>query len=164
MRHLTAIAASAAAVALLASCGSGAGSVGPGSTPGTAASPASCHAQYKAWEHGPAKAAAKGLVAQLRGVVAAASAQDIVRLDAALRHIGKGAVATAAYPMPRCADPHGYWGQILTRLRSAADNASTSSGLGGLILAMAPLKEVPALEQKLSAELHQTVSVTSPLK
>ncbi len=38
--------------------------------------------------------------------------------------------------MPRCADPHGYWPAILTRIRSAADNAGTGSGLGALLLAM----------------------------
>ena len=103
-------------------------------------------------------------MAQLNAVQAAGKALDIARMDAALKHIGKGAAALAAYPIPRCADPHGYYGRILTRIQAAADNASTSSGLSGVILAIAPLKEVPALEQKLTAELRQTAGVTSPLR
>jgi rhamnogalacturonyl hydrolase YesR len=57
----------------------------------------------------------------------------------------------------RCADPHGYWHQILAGLQAAADNASTSSGLGALLLAMGPLQKVKAAEKKLSAEMKQTV-------
>lgn len=59
-------------------------------------------------------------------------------------------------PAPACADPHGYWRQILARIKAAGDNAGTASGLTGLILAEAPLKAIPALEKKLDAELKRT--------
>jgi hypothetical protein len=162
-RALTAVLAAVATAAALAACGSHGGATGTAAA-GTAPAPGqSCHSQYVAWEHGPAKAAAKGLVAQVRGIQAAANAQDFPRLDAALKRAGRAAAAASAYPMPRCADPHGYWETFLARIRAGADNASTGSGLGALLLAMGPLKEVPALLNKLSAELKRTVQGGTPL-
>ena len=98
---------------------------------GTATTPAqSCHAQYEAWKNGPTRSAAKRFVAQFRAVEAAGTVEDIPRTVAALKAAGRGAQALQAYPMPKCADPHGYWGQFLTRVRAGADNASTGTGLG----------------------------------
>ena len=62
--------------------------------------------------------------------------------------------------MPPCADPGGYYIQMLARIKAAGDNAGSASRPGGLMLAEAPLHEVPGLEQKLSAELKQ-VGITS---
>ena len=59
-------------------------------------------------------------------------------------------------PMPGCADPRGYWNEILARIRASGDNASTSSGLSGLLAAEAPLQDVPGMETKLGAELKKT--------
>jgi hypothetical protein len=64
--------------------------------------------------------------------------------------------------MPHCADPHGYWPQMLTHIRAAADNAGSGSGLGALMLAMVPLKQIPGLESKLGTELHHTLGVSKP--
>jgi hypothetical protein len=151
------LAALAPAAALaLAACGSS----GNGSP--SAAPPASCHQQYETWKAGPARDAAKSLVAQLHAIQAAGTASDIPRLTAALKAAGRAAASAASYPMPHCADPHGYWEAILTRIRAAGDNAGSASGLGGLLLAMVPLKEVPAIEHKLGAELEQTVHVKTP--
>jgi hypothetical protein len=160
MRHLIITIATAAALALLAACGS------QGTTTGTAAAvdasaPAqSCHAQFEAWRNGAARPAGKAVAAKFRAVQAAGSAADIPRLVNALKAAGHGVTALQAYPMPRCADPHGYWPAILTRIRSAADNAGTGSGLGALMLAMVPLKQIPALERKLSAELKRAVGAS----
>jgi hypothetical protein len=159
MRYLTALAA--AAVVLLAACGSASpGTTAGGSSPGAraaSASPVSCRAQYLAWRNGPARTAARKLEADLHALQAAANAEDIKQLQAALVRAGHDAKPVEAYPAPRCADPHGYWHQILTGLQAAADNASTGSGLGALLLAMGPLQKVKAAEKKLSAELKQTV-------
>ena len=62
--------------------------------------------------------------------------------------------------MPACADPGGYWTQELTEIKAAGDNVSSASGLGGLLLAEEPLKQVPGLQQKLLAEL-QRAAITS---
>ena len=43
----------------------------------------------------------------------------------------------------------------LSGKRGAAHNAGSASGLGGILLAEAPLKQVPGLQQKLSAELKR---------
>ena len=57
--------------------------------------------------------------------------------------------------MPACADPGGYWMQVLAHIKAAGDNAGSASGLGGLLLAEAPLKQVPGMEQKLTQELKR---------
>jgi len=124
---------------------------------GPAASPPSCHAQYETWKHGPAKAAADRLKTALRKVQAAGSAGDMLRIRSALEKTGRAAKHLAATPPPRCADPKGYYGQFLTRIRAAGDNARTAGGLAGIILAEAPLKAVPGIEKKLDAELDATV-------
>ena len=87
---------------------------------------------------------------------------DIPRLARA-QGSGRAAASAASYPMPHCADPHGYWGAIMTRIQAAGDNAGSGGALGGLLLAMVPLKEIPALEAKLSAELQQTAHVGTPI-
>lgn len=44
----------------------------------------------------------------------------------------------------------------MARIQAAGDNAGADTGLTGLILAEAPLKDVPALEKKLDPELKRT--------
>lgn len=124
--------------------------------PAAAAPPPSCKQQYSAWQHGPARALGKSLVAAVNKVQAAGTAEDFPALSAALKSAGAGASALGAYPMPACADPHGYWGAMLARIKAAGDNAGTSSGLSGLILAEVPLKDVPGIEAELTAELKRT--------
>ena len=58
--------------------------------------------------------------------------------------------------MPACADPAKYWQQVLSEVKAGGDNAGSTSGLGGMLLALEPLKKVPPLETKLSAELKRT--------
>lgn len=160
----------AAVVAILAGCGTAAPSAG--STPpapsgsGTSAAaatsaPPSCHEQYLAWKTGPAKAVAdKQLQPALRKVEAAGSDEDLPLLQSSLEAAGRVAVKLEAYPVPPCADPKGYYAQMLGLLRAAGDNASTSSGLSALILAEAPLQKVPAVENKLTAELKKNAGVS----
>ena len=61
------------------------------------------------------------------------------------------------YPMPQCADPHGYWSQLLARVTAAGDNAASASGLSALLLAAVPLQGVPKIEKRLTTELNRTV-------
>lgn len=121
-----------------------------------AARPLTCRQQYDAWKTGPARAAAKHLDAELGKVSAAGSAQDIPALTAALKKTGHPAAVLARYPMPSCADPRGYWPLMLARVRAAADNARSAPGLGSILLAEVPLKSVPGIERKLTAELKRT--------
>jgi hypothetical protein len=61
-----------------------------------------------------------------------------------------------AHPVPKCADPAGYWAQIFDHVKAAGDKARSSSGMAGLVLAEAPFKAIPRLERKLDAELRRT--------
>jgi hypothetical protein len=121
----------------------------------SAAKPLSCKQQYNAWKTGPAHARGKQLAADLNKISAAGNVEDITALTSALEAVGADAAALEQYPMPACADPDGYWGQMLARIKAAGDNAGSASGLGGILLAEAPLKQVPGLQQKLSAELKR---------
>lgn len=117
-----------------------------------AAKPLTCEQQYTAWKTGPANAPGKQLKADLGNVSSAGNDEDIPALTSALKTAGAAAVTLEQYPIPACADPGGYWGQILARIKASADNAGSSSGLSALLLAEAPLNAVPGMEQKLSAE------------
>lgn len=152
MKALTTVAALGVTGIALAACGGSAAS-------NTTASdrPASCSQQFETWKHGPARAVAKRLVANLRGVESAGNAEDIPRLTSALSTSGKTARELQTYPMPHCADPKGYYHLMLVRVVAGADNARSADGLGGLVLAMGPLRSVAKIEQELSVELQRTV-------
>jgi hypothetical protein len=138
------------ATVTLAGCGAAAHITG---TAGPAASPPSCHAQYEAWKHGPA---AK-LQAAVKRLQAAGGTGDIPKLERALKAAGKDAAALQSTPAPRCADPKGYERQVLARITAAADNLKAAHGLGGLLLAEGPLKNIKVIEKQLGAELDRTV-------
>ena len=116
----------------------------------SAAAAPSCEQQYKAWKNGTK------LKAESKALQAAGDTEDIPALLSALKAVGKTAARLEAYPVPACADPHGYWNKILARIKAAGDNAGADTGLTGLLLAEAPLKAVQGLEKKLDAELKRT--------
>jgi hypothetical protein len=122
------------------------------------ARPETCGQQYAAWKTGPAGAGADKMIAEMRKAESAANAEDIPETDADLKAAGKDSAALRAYPMPSCADPSGYWPQILADIKTGGDKAGSASALGGMILAMAPLKKVQPLEAKLDAELKRTTA------
>lgn len=157
MKTLTLLVPVVLAAAVTAGCGSSAPAAAPTSPARTA--PPTCSHQYAAWKYGPARAVAKALVTDVRKVQAAGNAMDIPELTAALRKLGPDVSALQRYPMPRCADPAGYWATFLIRIKAASDNAKTGSGLGSLLLVMVPLKTLPGLEAKLQAELRRTAGV-----
>lgn len=166
MRHVASTAAALAVVVLLTACGSSGGTAGTLSSPAVSFSAvsfsAACRARYEAWRHGPARSAVNELIAQVHAAEAASSAADVQRIRAALKRAALAAANNAANRIPRCADPHGYWPAILSRVRSAEANTSGTSGLTAVILAILPLKDVPGLLVKLGHELRQTVHVASP--
>ena len=165
MKHPLKIRALAPALALLALAGCGtATSSTPPAAPARSASPAaatavSCRQQYETWKHSPAAlAAVHRMEAMLKRVESAASAMDVPAMSAALHRAGRSAAALSTqYPIPRCADPHGYWPQLLAHVTAAGDNAASGSGLSALLLAEAPLQGVPGIEKRLTAELNRTV-------
>ena len=127
-------------------------------TPSPSASAAlTCPQQYQAWKTGPAKP--DGVKVKNDAAALSKAGEDIPVITSDLKTLGTDAAALQAYPMPKCADPAGYWSQYLGAMKASGDNAGTSSGLGGLILAEAPLKQVPAIQSKLTAELTKTVGL-----
>jgi hypothetical protein len=118
------------------------------------AKPLTCHQQYAKWKTGPAKAEGLKLAADEKTVQNAGD--DIVTIGTGLKAAGTDAGQMEAYPMPTCADPAGYYRQMLTDIKASGDNAGSTSGLAGLLAAEVPLKKVPALETKLTAELART--------
>ena len=98
-----------------------------------------CRQRYETWKHdAAAKAAGKRLVAALRAVQSAGSAEDLPRLESSLKQAGAPAAKLAGFPIPKCADPKGYWAEVLTRVRAASDNVKSSSGLASIMLAEVP--------------------------
>jgi hypothetical protein len=132
----------------LAACGSGGGSAAPPAP--------SCLQQYRSWDAGPSHAAGENLVAALNAVEAASSTADVATTSAALQRAGTAARTVARYPIPRCADPQGYWRAVVTAVQAAA-HRGTPAGPGTLAAAAGALKEMPALDRKLAAELRRTV-------
>lgn len=122
-----------------------------------AAKPLTCKQQYTAWKTGPVRPKAQQLVSDARAL--SKSNDDIPVMTSDLKALGADAAAMEAYPMPRCADPKGYWPQYLADIKAAGDNAGSTSGLGGLLLAEAPMKNVKQLQSKLSAELVKTAGI-----
>jgi hypothetical protein len=160
-RGLAGILAATAVAATAAGCGSHA------AAPAAAASSAathlaaqgaapSCKQQYSAWKQGPARAQAQQLTSVLNAVQMDADSKDVPAMMAGLKTAGAAATRLDQYPIPACADPRGYWNAVLARIRAAGDITGSASGRSALILAEAPLKDVPGLQSKLTAELKRT--------
>jgi hypothetical protein len=124
--------------------------------------PQACPQQYAAWKNGAGAATAIG--AQMSALRAAGKAEDSRAIDGALEKIGADARADAARPMPACADPAGFWPQVLSALRAAGDDALVAPGFAGLVTAEAPLKPVSGIEAKLWAELERTAAPRASLR
>jgi hypothetical protein len=124
--------------------------------------PLTCQQQYDNWRHGPAEAVAQRVKSDDAALTAAGKSEDIPVMDTALKKAGNDAAALEAYPMPACADSHGYYQQMLADFKAAGDNAGSSGGLGGLMLAMGPAKNAETLSSEISAELKaEHISTTS---
>lgn len=144
-----------AAVIVIAGGGAAYALAGRGSS-----KPLTCAQQYQAWKTGPADILAKRTFGpDDTALTAAGNSDDIPAMDSALAKLGQDAGQLEQYPMPACADPAGYWTQMLADLKAAGDNAGATSGLGGLITAMAPAEKVKPLDTELSAELARTADV-----
>ncbi len=151
------ILAAALAVAVLAGCGSGGSSAPAASAPAASATAATlaCKHSYQQWKTGPAEAAVRQLLSALKALQAAGSARSVSAAKAAVKKAGQAAARLASFPVPACADPHGYFPAILARVRAAAGSADTANGLTAMVQALAPLTAVPALEAKFTAEVNR---------
>ncbi len=141
-RALTAVLLAALAVT---ACG---GSPAP-ATPATA----SCRHLFEAWKHSAPTVAFK---ADLQAVNPRIRARDFPGLKAALERMGS---AAARLPRPpHCADPAGYYRQLLAIYTAAGNDARSASGIASLATELRLLKsQAVKIESKLTAELNRTV-------
>jgi hypothetical protein len=155
---LAAVASAVLAAGLsLSACDLAATLMQPAASP--AGPPPTCHQQYEAWKHGVVGGEFAVFRSAYRAVIWAAHNKDAPKLAAALKQAGEAARWLSATPPPRCADPKGYYGQMLAKATAAADSAKASTRLSALILAAGRLKTVAGIEKKLKAELDKTVGV-----
>lgn len=108
-----------------------------------------CQQKYTAWRLGPSRGLGQHLQADLPAFEKAANANDDQGARAALKKLGDDA-AIEQYPIPACADPHGYYMQMLADMKDSGDAAAVGSGL---TVIFAPLQKALALQSKVKAEL-----------
>lgn len=100
-----------------------------------------CAAQYKTWQIGPARPVAKSMAGYLTDLDFKGAVPDAQRLE--------------AIPMPACADPAGYWQQLLRRVVAIGNNSD--AGLGYII---GQAQEMQKIETKLGTELKRTTGMS----
>jgi hypothetical protein len=143
---------------LATACGGTAASTGGAAAPVTsAARPVPCRQQYQAWEHGPA-AAQDQMEAAVSAVQAAERSGNASALKSTLRKLTPAALAAAKAPPPRCADPGALYGQYVTAVYVAGDNAHSATTTSGLLKAAAPLKDLKTVQAQLTAEANRATA------
>ena len=111
---------------------------------GGASVPISCGQRYHTWVSG----AGKTLLASFHAVSVAAAAGDSQALTVALDNAKPAVTGATLHPVPACADPRGYWGVLLMHVNAAVTGHPSAPSL------QAALKDVPAIEHELTAELN----------
>jgi hypothetical protein len=115
-----------------------------------------CRRLYETWQHGTA---ASTFQADLNYILSKQGAVNVSRMTSVLERAGS--VAPTVPLPPQCADPAGYYLQLLAGIKTASHNARTASGLGHLLMAEAPLRGLTVIKGYLSAELAITVGKKS---
>ena len=151
--------------AVLTACGTGSGgqpshpTTTPGSSPPTstaAGTAAACAQQYHAWQNGPAHSTIiKFEAAQIVLDKDSSSGQPTL-IAAALNILGQQAAALARFPVPPCADPHGYFATLLSQVVTVTGEVGPDATLADLQQAINQLSSVFSLESDFTAEVKQT--------
>jgi len=118
-----------------------------------------CKQIYQAWEDGPAHAEINKFLPALAALQETDSGKNLPAITAAAQKAAQPAGQLVHYPVPVCADPAGYFAEILDTVRTAAAKAGTAESQSVVTQALAPLKEVPALEAAFSAEVKTSTGV-----
>ena len=150
-----------AAIAAAASLAMGT-AVACGSSSGAShtTTPAVCSRQYGDWRNGPQGVPVDYLQKELHTVALAMLAVDLRAIRVWLIKIGPTAQIVQTYPMPRCADPAGYWRKYLADARAGSRIARTGSNNRRTIVhALSAMKPLKPLGVKLAAELSRTARV-----
>ena len=77
-------------------------------------------------------------------------------IAAALNVLGRQAAALARFPVPPCADPHGYFATLLSRVVTVTGEVGPDATLADLRQAISQLGSVFSLESDFTAEVKQT--------
>ena len=154
------------AAAVLTACGTSPG--GQPSHPATTAASSSppagtvagttaaCAQQYHAWQNGPAHPAIIKFEAAQKVLAEDSSSGKPALIAGALNVLGQQAAALARFPVPSCADPHGYFATLLSRVVTVSGEAGPGATLADLQQAVTQLGSVFSLESDFTAEVQQT--------
>jgi hypothetical protein len=161
---IAALIPAALAAALIAGCGNNgvtpAGTTTNAATGPIAAKPQSCHDIYNNWRlHSGQLAIVTRLKADLDALSTAGTAEDFPLTRTDMVKVGADARQLGTYKMPACADPAGIYPKWIAALEAVGDNAKSATGLGSILLALAPLKLVKTLTTQLAGELHKTAGM-----
>ena len=152
--------------AVLTACGTGSGgqpshpaaaaasSSPPAST--VAGTTAACAQQYHAWQNGPAHSAIIKFEAAQQVLAKDSSSGQPSLIAAALNVLGRQAAALARFPVPPCADPHGYFATLLSRVVTVTGEVGPDATFADLRQAISQLGSVFSLESDFTAEVKQT--------
>ena len=152
--------------AVLTACGTGSGGQPshPAATAASSSPPAStvagttaaCAQQYHAWQNGPAHPAIIKFEAAQQVLTQDSSSGQPSLIAAALNVLGRQAAALARFPMPPCADPHGYFATLLSQVVTVTGEVGPDATLADLRQAISQLGSVFSLESDFTAEVKQT--------
>lgn len=115
-----------------------------------------CRRLYETWKHGTA---ASTFQADIDYILSKRGASEVSQMTSVLEKAGS--VAPRVPLPPQCADPAGYYFQLLSTIKTVSHNARAASGLGHLLMAEAPLNELATVKRNLTAELAITVGKNS---
>jgi hypothetical protein len=140
-----ALAAAGAAVVGLTACSHTTAHTAPAPSHSTIsrASQVDCNQQYHTWENSPGKE----LIPTLHALSVASTARDPQALTVALNKASSAVARAVRYPVPACADPKGYWTVLMMHLTAAVASKNSAAST------RAAMKDVPRIEQELTAEL-----------
>jgi hypothetical protein len=115
-----------------------------------------CRQQYETWKH---STAVSTFQSDLDYITSKQGRDNVSLLTSVLEKAGS---AVPGVPLPPdCADPAGYYSQLLATIKTVSHNAKAASGFGQLLMAEAPLKTLAKIKANLRAELDRTVGAHS---
>ena len=117
---------------------------------------AACAQQYHAWQNGPAHPAIIKFEAAQQILAQDSSSGKPALIAGALNVLGQQAAALARFPVPPCADPHGYFATLLSRVVTVTGEVGPGATLADLQQAVSQLGSVFSLESDFTAEVKQT--------
>ncbi len=154
-----------AAILTACSTGSGGQPSHPATTAAASSSPpastvsgttAACARRYRAWQNGPAHSSILKFEAAQQVLAKDSSSGQPTLIAAAVNLLGQQATALAGFPVPPCADPHGYFATLLRRVVAVTGEVGPGATLAVLQQAVSQLGSVFSLERGFTAEVKQT--------